>query len=74
MTIRNSRDNIQVKWIESNYVPALPVTQVYGYCFDEDGKILLIKDQNIFTLPGGTPEHGESIENTLQLLSPFDKA
>lgn len=57
---------MQVSWIESNSVPALPVTQVYGYCFNKDGKILLVKDWNIFTLPGGTPESGETIEDTLR--------
>ena len=55
---------IQVHWIESD--SPLPITQVYGYCFDDSGRVLLLKDGDTFTLPGGKPEFDESIEDTLR--------
>ena len=45
-----------------NYVP---VTQVYGVCINDGGKILVIKDKR-WQIPGGTPEQGETAEETLQ--------
>ncbi len=45
-----------------NYVP---VTQVYGVCINDEGKILVIKDKH-WQIPGGTPEQGETAEETLQ--------
>lgn len=42
-----------------------PVTQVYGVCLDDEGKILVIKDKR-WQIPGGTPEAGETAEETLR--------
>ena len=42
-----------------------PITQVYGICFDERGDILVIKDKK-WQIPGGTPEAGETPEETLR--------
>lgn len=41
-----------------------PLMQVYGICFDGQGRILIIKDKR-WQIPGGTPEAGESLEETL---------
>jgi 8-oxo-dGTP pyrophosphatase MutT (NUDIX family) len=39
---------------------------VKGIAFDEQGRVLLIKDSKDFwELPGGRIEHGEDLENTL---------
>jgi len=48
-----------------------PIHQVYALCFTKDGKVLIIRnpiDGGKFTpwyLPGGTPEKGETSEQTL---------
>ena len=42
-----------------------PVTQVYGVCVNGGGKILVIKDKR-WQIPGGTPEEGETPEETLK--------
>ena len=46
--------------------PTMPVTQVYGVLFDGDGNILIRNDEGICGLIGGTPEKGETREQTLQ--------
>lgn len=44
-----------------------PIRQVSAICFDKNGKILIIKDSknDYWSLPGGTPEIGETVEETL---------
>lgn len=39
-----------------------PVTQAYGFCFDKEGELLIIKslNQNNWQVPGGTPEGDET--------------
>lgn len=37
----------------------VPVRQVYGFCFDGTGRVLLREDAGRYGLPGGKPEHGE---------------
>lgn len=41
------------------------VKQVYGVCFFED-KMIVVKSEFTWILPGGTRESGESIEQTLR--------
>ncbi|MDO8467841.1 MAG: NUDIX hydrolase [Nanoarchaeota archaeon] len=41
------------------------VKQIYGICFDNLDKICIINVTGNWTLPGGTPEKGESFEQTL---------
>ncbi len=54
-----------------SYEGLSPITQVYGVCFTNDKKIMVIRnplDNGEFTpwnLPGGTPETGETPEQTL---------
>lgn len=43
----------------------LEIRQVYGFIFNADGRILLLEDKARFNLPGGKPENGESISETL---------
>ena len=49
-------------------VPAnIPISQVYGILINNDGKILLFKDGESFSLPGGRPETSDDgIEGTLR--------
>jgi len=44
-----------------------PIGQVSAICFNENGEILLVKHpkKGYWTIPGGTPENGESPEETL---------
>lgn len=49
-----------------NFSKLANVRQVYGICFDNSGKILIIKIKKNWSLPGGTPEKGESYEQTLK--------
>ena len=61
------KDMVHYKWISSKgYRKFKPVTQVYGVCFTEDGKILIIKDEDEWNLPGGKPEKEENPEETLK--------
>jgi ADP-ribose pyrophosphatase YjhB (NUDIX family) len=52
-------------WV-SFYDPVVhtPVTQVSGLCFNKDGKILMIGSHH-WNIPGGKPEVGETVEETL---------
>jgi 8-oxo-dGTP pyrophosphatase MutT (NUDIX family) len=43
----------------------LPVRQVYGIAFSNDGRILLRIEDGKYKLTGGRPESGESFEETL---------
>ena len=49
-------------------VPAhITVRQIYGIVFSHDGRILLMKDGNTYSLAGGTPEAEDNgIEETLR--------
>ncbi|GAA1457423.1 NUDIX hydrolase [Nocardiopsis exhalans] len=44
-------------WYGDQHPPAsLPVTQVYGYIVDDQGRVVIFQDQGVWNLPGGTPE------------------
>ena len=43
----------------------LEIRQVYGFVFSPDGRILLLEDEGKFNLPGGRPENGETMGETL---------
>ena len=58
--IRNS-----VQWFEAELPVGLDVRQVYGFIFGVDGRVLLFEDKGKFNLPGGKPEDGESLVETL---------
>ena len=53
------------KWIEAKVPRGLEIRQVYGFVFSPDGRIVLLEDEGIFNLPGGKPEDGESMSETL---------
>lgn len=50
---------ISYLWHGHEYPPAdLPITQVYGYVFDDLGRMVVLYDEGlgVWNLPGGTPE------------------
>ena len=58
---------VYYKWIPSkDYKKFKPITQVCGVCFTKEGKILIIRENKEWKLPGGKPEKGEIPEETLK--------
>lgn len=66
VSVRNKyqSENQQYSWLGSHIDKFIPFSQVYGYCYTSDKKIVLVKDydEDYFSLPGGTPEIGETAE------------
>lgn len=58
---------LTVRWLPPPFVPPRELTtQAYGICFTEHRKIVLVYGPDeLWTLPGGTLEDGESIEDAL---------
>ena len=55
----------KLEWCPQALPHDLPVAQVYGFCFNQRGEILLTFDQGAYGLPGGKPENDETREETL---------
>ncbi len=55
----------KLEWYPRALPHDLPVTQAYGFCFNQRGEILLTFDQGLYSLPGGKPENDETHEETL---------
>lgn len=58
-------------WHEASNDQGLdPVTQVSGFCFDEHGNVLLLRQTDVpdkqWNIPGGHPEKGEMPSETLK--------
>src|SRR5512139_2617180 len=56
-----------VEWLSSPFTPPRDlVTQASGVCFTGDGEIVLVAGaQRAWSLPGGHPEPGETLEQAL---------
>lgn len=68
---------MKISWIHTSSLKRFkPITQVYGICFNENGEILIFRAVvgSKWQLPGGKPEVGETIEETLsrELLEEVD--
>ncbi|MFA6593903.1 MAG: NUDIX hydrolase [Candidatus Buchananbacteria bacterium] len=58
---------LTLTWIETGVVPQnLKISQVSGYCLDNNNQVLIIKNEHGWGLPGGHPEEGESVEQSLR--------
>jgi hypothetical protein len=57
---------IDICWVVGLPPADLPVTQVYGWCFTTDGALIVLEDDGDYTLPGGTPEAGETFAKTVR--------
>lgn len=53
------------RWITDSLPEHIPVRQVYGFCFDDSGRVLLREDSGRYGLPGGKPEEGEDVPAVL---------
>ncbi|HSX02220.1 MAG TPA: NUDIX hydrolase [Candidatus Saccharimonadia bacterium] len=66
---------ITITWIPTDRLEQYrPYFQVYGIVFNAAGQILLIQEHGDWKIPGGTPEPGETAEQTLcrELLEEAD--
>ena len=59
------KKNTSYQWIREQVPTDLVVRQVYAYIFDSKGRILIFRDGEEYNLPGGTPESGETMIETL---------
>lgn len=56
----------QSEWLPAPFVPPRELTiQASGVCFTPDGNITLVSDGKGWVCPGGYPEEGETLEQTL---------
>ena len=55
---------INYTWHKNVMPDDLPVRQVYGIAFAQDGRVFLRIDKGRYKLTGGRPENGESFEET----------
>ncbi len=54
-------------WKKEKLPKGLPVTQVYGIIFSDDGKVLLLGNDNRYNLSGGhTEKFDKTLEDTLK--------
>ena len=58
-------DNCKIMWKELVDVVGKKHTQVSGYVFNNNNELLIVKNGNTWTIPGGHPEAGETKEETL---------
>lgn len=56
---------VSFRWITDPLPTGILVRQVYGFCFDESGRVLLRDDAGHFGLPGGKPQLGEDVPMVL---------
>lgn len=58
-------ENCKIKWIRNYKLTTEKYKQVSGFIFDEDDKLLIVKSDDVWTLPGGHPELYEYTVGTL---------
>lgn len=58
-------ENCKIAWCEGFDIQNQRYTQVSGYVFNEQNQLLIVKNGNTWTIPGGHPENGEAKEETL---------
>lgn len=57
--------DLKMLWKENFNITKEKYTQVSGYIFNEKKELLIVKNDNTWTIPGGHPEVGESKIETL---------
>jgi ADP-ribose pyrophosphatase YjhB (NUDIX family) len=59
--------NLTLTWQETGEIPTnLNISQVSAFCLNDNNEILIIKNKHGWGLPGGHPESGETIEESLR--------
>ena len=58
-------DNCKMIWLEGFKLTYQKHTQVSGYVLNENNELLIVKNGNTWTIPGGHPENNESYLETL---------
>lgn len=54
-------------WVPTtNWQELKPWTQVYGFCFTKEGKVLIIKNSDKWNIPGGKSKEGETPQQALK--------
>ncbi|MEC3891683.1 NUDIX hydrolase [Nocardiopsis sp. LDBS1602] len=50
-------NRVSYVWHEASHPPeSRPIRQVYAYVFDARGRVIVLRDNGVWNLPGGTPE------------------
>lgn len=67
VTLQETRPPYTLTWQPNHYPPSqAEISQVYGLCLTSQSQLVLVsKDGNDWTLPGGRPEAGDSPTDTL---------
>lgn len=58
-------DSCKILWIDSFNFTNEKYTQVSGYVFNDKNQLLIVKNGNTWTVPGGHPENNETTLQTL---------
>lgn len=58
-------ENCKILWCEGFKLKNKKHMQVSGYIFNEQNQLLIVKNGNVWTIPGGHPENDETKEETL---------
>lgn len=58
-------ENCKILWREDFEISNQKYTQVSGYIFNSQRQLLIVKNGNIWTIPGGHPENNETFLQTL---------
>lgn len=58
-------DNCKICWIEKFNLTNEKYTQVSGYIFNDKNELLIVRNGDIWTIPGGHPEVNETRLDTL---------
>lgn len=53
------------RWVAGDRPEGMAIRQVYAFCFETGGRVLLREDDGDYSLPGGSPEPGEDARMTL---------
>lgn len=59
-------DNCKILWCEGFKITNQKHTQVSGYIFNNKNQLLIVRNENTWTIPGGHPEANETFLQTLK--------